>query len=417
MTIADFVTVEWAPASDPTSLSPTWVDITSVIQEVTVSGGRSGVFDLYGPRTATIKARNGRRSPAEAATWTVSGFYRWRQIRVTSTAGEVFTGYILSVTHDQTNSPWVGEVTIECTDIMGILAQAEFKPTDTSGNVVNRLRWANKLSDSISFAISLTGVDTSVVDVNGASTAYYKLPDEPSDQVLSWMQSLMEGEVGGIQVQANGALRVNGRWDVFSTSTSSPTVTFSDTPGVGESKYLRENLTFASTDTDYYNRAVAKTAYHDPTFTVENVPSGYPKETLSRTDLPFIYETWAEANAHLYSKLYSTPFTYPRTMKVYIASTSEASADIANFVSITFVFGVGRIAIKHTPVGSTQATYMVTVENCTHTITPEVWTCELGFASLDRWLTAYGDGTDISPLVQIGGDGTVGIGSTAIIAP
>lgn len=423
MTISQFVTVEWAPASEPASISPTWVDITGIVMEVEIQGGRSGVFDLYGPRTATIRCRNGTKSPAVSPTFDVQGFYRWRQIRVLAPddSWPIFTGYILSVTHDQTNSPFHGEVVIECTDIMGILAQAEFSPSDVFGATVNGLTNASQLTDAVTEALTLTGVDPSLVNVNYPSTAWYKLPDEPSGQILSWLQSVMEGEAaGGVQITAAGLVWVNGRYVMLNigASASTPFLTFTDTtPGVDEYKYLRENLTFASTDSDYYNRAVAKSTYWDTTFTWGATPGGYPKETISRTDLPFVYQSWAEANARLYALLYSTTATYPRSLNVYVASAGATQTVLQPLVAATATFGLLRVVIKHTPAGDTQQTYEVTVESCRHTITPELWKCELGFASLDRWIDAYGDGTNTYELVAIGGDSAHGVGSDAIIAP
>lgn len=418
MTISQFVTVEWAPASDPTDVAPTWVDITSVVQSVDTGGGRSGVFDLYGPRTATITARNGTKSPAVGPTWAIGGFYRWRQIRVLDTVNsiQVFTGYILTVVHDQTNSPFHGVVTIECTDKLGVFASGEFEPLDTSGNMVNGLSNVMTLQVAADFAASLAGL-SGTATVDGGSTALFKLPDEPSGQVLSWLQEVLEGEVGGVQVAATGDVYVTGRWEPFNVALPGAGFTFSDTPGVDELPYLRENLTFASTDSDYYNRAVTKSAYWDATFTTQNIPSGYPAETLSRTDLPFAYQSWAEANAAHYARLYSQAVTYPRSLVVYVASAHAASSNLADLLQMTLIFGETFVAVKHTPAGDTQKTYNVTIENVHHTITAEVWKCELGFASLDRWITAYGDAGTIFELVQVDGDSAHGVDSDAIVAP
>lgn len=418
--ISDFVTVEWAPASDPTDINPTWVDITAVVMEVTVEGGRSGVFDLYGPRTATIRCRNGRRSPVEAPTFDIQGFYRWRQLRVTTGDGQVFTGNILSVTHDQTNSPIHGEATIECADKLGAFAQAEFNTT--AGSTVNGHTSAVTLTEAVTAALTNSSFNTAAT-VNGGSTAYFKYPDAdegqsvPTGNVLQWLQDVLEAEGGGIQVGADGEPYVTGRWLPFATALASPALTFSNTATGGEFEYLCENLTFASTDTDYYNRGVAKSALWDKVFEASDVPSGYPVETLSRTDLPFIYQSWAEANAALYAALYSTPRSYPRTLSVFVSSHAAQQPVFAALVGNTFTLGPNHVVIEHTPVGDTQQTYHVTIENVRHTITPEIWKTELGFASLDRWIDAYGNGTDIFELVAIDGDAAHGIDSTAIIAP
>lgn len=413
----DFVTVEWAPASDPTDLTPTWVDITSIVQSVDVTGGRSGVFDLYGPRTATIVCLNGTKSPVVAPTFAIGGFYRWRQIRVMTVGTDaVFTGYILTVEHDQTNAPFSGLVTIDCTDKLGVLAQAEFKPTDIFGSTVNGLTNTVDLQDAVANALTLCGLD-STVNLSGPSTALFKLPDEPSGQILQWLQDVLEAEVGGVQIAATGVPAVNGRWDPFGLALSDPSMTFSDTAAVDEFQYLRENLTLASTDTDYYNRAIAQSSYSDATFTVENVPTNYPKETISRTDLPFVYQSWAEANAALYAKLYGQAVTYPRTLVVFMSSAHEERTVVDFLVGVTNVFGDSHVVVKQTPVGDTQKTYHVTIENAHHTITPDIWTCELGFGSLDRWIDAYGDGSAIYELVELDGDSAHGWDSAAILAP
>lgn len=411
MAISDFVTVEWAPASDPTDTTPTWVDITSIVQEVTVTGGRSGVFDLYGPRTCTVVCKNGTRSPVLAPTFDVQGFYRWRQLRVVyaTSAIAIFTGYILTVEHDQTDSPYVGWATISAADAMVVLAQAEFTPSDNS--TVSSL----SLGDSVSGSVSVAGLDTSLITTQGPSTAFYTLDAEPTGQILSWLQGVMEAEAGGpLQISAAGQVYTNGRNWVFDVFNPGAQLTLSDTPTGGEHKYLREHLTFASTDTDYYNRAVTKSAYHDNVWTVEDVPSGYPKETLSRTSLPFTADSWAEANASLYANLYSTPVTYPRSVVIFGSSAQAEQAVLQNLCVSTAAFGAYLVVVKHTPVGDTQQTYNVSIESVTHTITPELWKAELGFASLDRWLTAYGNGSAISTLFYVGSST---VGGTDILAP
>lgn len=421
MTISAFVTVEYSD-SDPTDPAPTWPhDITSLVQSVDITGGSSGVFSLYGPRTATIVCLNGKGRVGDpgyvAPFFGIDGFYKWRQIRVLHAGGAaIFTGYIEVVTHDQSNAPFSGTVTITCTDLMGMLARAEFKPTDTFGSTVNGLTFTVSMTVAVNFALSLCGLSQTPT-IDAGSTAFFKLPDLPSGQVLAWLQGVLEAEAGGIQVAADGTVVVTGRWEPFAVALAAASVTFSDTATGSERQYLRQNLTFASADVDYYNRGVAKSSFFDATFTVENVPSGYPKESLSRTDLPFVYESWAEANAHLYVKLYGEPRAYPLTLSVYVASAHSASAVIGDIVTITGTFGVTHVVVKQTPAGDDQRTYNVTVENAHHSITPELWQCDLGFASLDRWINAYGDGANIYELVAIGGDSAHGIGSAAIIAP
>ena len=427
MTIADFVTVEWAPASDPTSTTPTWVDITDIVMEVTVSGGRSGVFDLYGPRTATIVCRNGRKSPAEAPTFDIQGFYKWRQIRVTRANGDpLFTGHILALEHDQTESPFVGWVTISGIDKMGVLARAEFNAD--AGSTVNGIDTAVTLLEAVTAALDQSLLDSASLTFVSGSTAYFKFPDRsdpddpdsfPTGNILQWVQDVFEGEAGTFQYSADGGVYVRGRWQPFQLAPSgaTPTAVFSDTATGAEYKYLRENLTFAPPDQNYYTRAVAKSANHDPVFEVDSGDATIFRETLSRTDLPFIYQSWAEANAAHWFRLYNETPTFPRSLVVFASSHASEQAAVSVLQSITFGFGVHWVQVEHTPVGDTQQTYNCLVESCQHTITPELWICELGFSSLDRWLLAYGNGTNTSELVEIDGDAGHGIDSSAIIAP
>lgn len=91
--IADVLAVEWAPASDPFSTSPTWVAITGDVENGNIARGRSGAFDLYGVGKANFLVTNstGGTPVIDPTVW-----YRWRQARIfaigSALLSETFTG-------------------------------------------------------------------------------------------------------------------------------------------------------------------------------------------------------------------------------------------------------------------------------------------------------------------------------------
>lgn len=417
----DFITVEWAPSDDPTETSPSWVEITSIVMEARISGGRESSLELFPPRSCVLRCRNGIRTPTEAPTFALGGFYKWRQIRVKTSADNIFSGFIESVIHDQTNAPNAGFVTIVCTDVLGVLSRAEFD--DTAGSAVSGYDYAVTYAEAVTAALTQAGLSAVTATADGSSTAYFAFPepddvqDHPVGNILQWLQDVCEAEAGAIQA-TTAPLEVAsiGRWAHFGADFATAAMTFSAAPTGGEYEIRTEDLLFAATDDDYFNRAVAKTSLDDTVFAVGASTASVFTESFSRTELPLIHSAWAEADANLWFNLFSESKTYPRSLHLHLATWNSGTvpAVAAAVLDRIHTLGSERVDVKFTPVGGSVQTYQTTVENFDMLITDEYWTCRLGFASHDRWTAAYGNGTTMSTLFALS---TSSLGGTHILAP
>jgi hypothetical protein len=179
------VQVEISFVSAPYTVSPTWVDVTDYVREVTVRRGRSDEFQEFDAGTATITLdnRDRRFDPLNTSSPYSPNVVPRRGIRITAlntvggttTSFRVFRGFVEGWPVSITDAGFDSTVTVECVDIMGLLAQEEL-PDDLADSYIRSLSprhyWPlNDPIDPVTYTTqSLKDYGSSPVDLTPYST-------------------------------------------------------------------------------------------------------------------------------------------------------------------------------------------------------------------------------------------------------
>lgn len=135
--------VEIAFTNGPYDATPTWVDVTSDVREVTTRRGRSDEYQNFEAGTATVVLDNRARTydPINTAGTYYANLLPKKQIRIRATATstfDVFQGYIKGWPVSMTDAGFDSTVTIECYDALALLATEEM-PNDVADKYIRSL--------------------------------------------------------------------------------------------------------------------------------------------------------------------------------------------------------------------------------------------------------------------------------------
>jgi hypothetical protein len=139
--------VEISFASTPYTASPTWVDVTSYVREITTRRGRRDEFQDFGSGTATVVLdnRDRRFDPLNTASPYNGQLTPRRQIRIRAVTTssplvtqDVFRGYISGWPVSITDAGFDSTVTVECFDALGLLDTEEI-PDDLADTYIRSL--------------------------------------------------------------------------------------------------------------------------------------------------------------------------------------------------------------------------------------------------------------------------------------
>jgi hypothetical protein len=139
------VEVEIAFANSPyAGTGITWVSVTQWLREVTVRRGRSDEFQDFDTGTATIVLdnRDRRFDPLNTSSPYHPNVQPRKQIKISAVNGltthEVFRGYVDGWPVSITDAGFDSTVTIECYDVLGLLAEEEL-PDDLADSYIRSL--------------------------------------------------------------------------------------------------------------------------------------------------------------------------------------------------------------------------------------------------------------------------------------
>ena len=141
-------TVEIAFGDAPLETSPTWVDVTGYVRDLSISRGRSSEFSTYGPGNARIVLdnRDRRFDPAHVSSPYAGDLVPMVPIRVTAQYGAgsvhtVFSGFILGwpTQYDRSNSDAV--TTVQAIDGTRILSNSVLPSNAYSERVLEEDPW------------------------------------------------------------------------------------------------------------------------------------------------------------------------------------------------------------------------------------------------------------------------------------
>lgn len=235
------VTVRIAWVTDPLAVTPTWVDVSSVVREIHIKRGRKYETDKMEAGTATllIDNRSGNYWPDNP----VGSYYGYvmpgRKVNVRATYGgttyDLFTGYIESFTPSWSGKAQIGPLmTIKCTDGLLLLSKLILNdgagyPQELSGARVTRILndmsfpAADRLIDTGDLQMQASGA---LVDVNA----------------LEHLNLVQDTELGTFYFRGDGY----AIWEDKSHRTEgvhiAPQAIFGD--GIGEMKFVDIGLSF-----------------------------------------------------------------------------------------------------------------------------------------------------------------------------
>ena len=135
MTLGPTPVVEISFDSTPYTASPTWVDVTAYVRNISIHRGRSSDFDQFDTGTAqiTLDNRDRRFDPFYTSGPYYTKLTPRRQIRIrgvaNSTTYDVFRGYIAGWPVTWSEAGFDSTVTIQAFDALGLMAN-EVLPTD-----------------------------------------------------------------------------------------------------------------------------------------------------------------------------------------------------------------------------------------------------------------------------------------------
>lgn len=194
-----------------------WYDISSEVQSVQTSRGRSRQLDYFQGATATIQMRNGSRyfDPLNTASPYYPGVEPRCLIRVSSRGKWIFVGFVTDwdLEYDVTNQ----DVAVAyCADAFSILAnQALLVTTPLAALPGPRI---NTILDSSE--VKYRG--GRVISTGKTNLGAYEIAD--GTNVLNYLRQIERSELGNLYCAANGDIVFRARGEV----PSNPLITFND---------------------------------------------------------------------------------------------------------------------------------------------------------------------------------------------
>jgi hypothetical protein len=385
--LADFVTVSWAPTSGPLSTTPTWTDVTTKVQSVTINSGRSGAFSQYEPVSCSVVLDN-RAGTVNPTLW-----YRWRQVKVeVSTGGgttTLFRGFVQTVEHDQGEAPKNATATLYAEDVLAILSRREIAYGVPYGDSAVPQETAD---ERISRILTASDIPAGWVGTIGSTETLLSAPTAPVNEVettgvlvgnaLQLIEDCAEADLGAIYTRA-GLVTYDDRYSLVDRARTPGTYpTFSDTPTGSQVSYLRGALTLTPPGTDYRN-LVSYTGTSGNAQRATYPVANYPYDSLSRT-LPLAVDQQALGNAQGLLEVYRQQKVWPLSLSVHLWPNKDA-----NLLALAGLNVRDYAEVLFTPVGQTQKTYKCFVSGLVHTLVPGRWTTDLVFESADRWYDAW----------------------------
>jgi len=345
-------------------------DVTSDVQNVSVSRGRSRQLDQYSAGSATVDFISTTRTydPLNTA----SPYYPYvtpsRYIRVTTGGIPIFGGVVnsWSLSYEKSN---VSYTTASCSDSFSLLANqtlGEFTPdAELAGARINTV--LNR--PEVDFTSTFVSVDA------GTTTMGAFLITEGTN-ALNYLRQVESSEQGYLFSTANDTFKFKDRSTVLAQTGG---VSFSDT-GTPTSGYM--TLDVETGDDLLYNRVVGESAAGVAQIVTDATSiATYGVSSLEKTDL--LNSTTAEVLdvANLLLAKYKQPEVRYTGLSQNLNALSGANQvlvlglDLTDLATVTKTYATGAPA---------SITKYVLVEGINHTITPSDHVISFRFASLSQ---------------------------------
>ena len=347
-----------------------FIDVSSLVQEVSVTRGRSRQLDQYQTGTATISFYNASRAldPLNTA----SAYYPYviprRYVRIKTNGIFIFAGLInsWSLTYDNYNMSYVNA---QCSDAFAILANQTINAYTPSEELTgSRINNVLNLSE-----ISFTATSASI---NTGSSTLGAFPVEDQTNALNYLQQIEKSEQGFLYASASNTLTFKDRTTVLAQTGA---VAFTD-DGTGTSGY--QTLDVDTGDTLLYNRVVAQTVGGVAQIVSDATSiATYDTITLEATDLLNSTDTEVLTIANLLLQQYKSPevrFTGLSQMLSALSDTNQnklLSLDLTDLATVLRTYTTGSPA---------SVTKYVIIEGITHSIKPMEHTITYSLGALQQ---------------------------------
>jgi len=345
-------------------------DVTSDVQNVSVTRGRSRQLDQYSAGSATVDFISTTRKydPLNTA----SPYYPYvtpsRYIRVTTGGIPIFGGVVSSWTLSYEKSN-VSYTTASCSDSFSLLANqslAAFRPNaELAGSRINTI--LNR--PEVDFTSTFVSVDTGTTTMGAFAIT-------EGTNALNYLRQVESSEQGYLFSTANDTFKFKDRSTVLAQTGG---VTFSDT-GTPTSGYM--TLDVETGDDLLYNRVVGQSdAGVAQIVTDATSIATYGVSSLDKTDL--LNSTTAEVLdiTNLLLAKYKQPEVRYTGLSQNLNALSGANQvlvlglDLTDLATVTKTYATGAPA---------SITKYVLVEGINHTITPSDHVISFRFASLTQ---------------------------------
>lgn len=366
------------------------VDISSLVQQISIRRGRDRVFEEYSPGTATIRFidTTGDWNPNNASGPYYGQILPMRQVKIETTYSGtgygLFTGFIQSWDWEWDYVNSIAWVTIQATDAFRILNLANVTTVTGAANGDLPGTRVAQILNTISWPSSLRTIDTGDVELqndNGTSRT-----------ALGAIQTVEQTELGGFFIDANGYATFRSRGWFSTQATLTPTDFADDGTGIAY-----QSLDVAFDDTELSNSVtVTRESGTAQTASDATSISNYFLRSFSRSGLLMRTndEALAQANAIL---------NYRKTPRLRVDSIGLDLTSSIPRIQAGLGLDIGDpIKVKRTMPGGSVISVLLLVQGVEHDITP------------DRWFTTFTTAYPLSTAFILG-NSTYGVLGTSTL--
>ncbi len=357
-----------------------FADLTSMVQSVNITRGRSRQLQEFNAGTATVAFWNKSRaldplntsSPYWNTTENMTGIVPRLPIQILANGIPIYTGVIQdwNVNYDRGNNDIVYA---SCADQFTVLASTILADhTVTQQSTGARINEVLNYSEVLYQGPRAIGTGTSTLG-STASNAGFSI--QAGTALLNYLQTVTTSEQGFIYIAGNGTLTFKGRTEVLNREADA---IFTGDAGVG---VPYQTLMNEFGDELLYNVIVTQSPAGGPfTATDTNSVNQYQAQTFTDTDLLNSTTTEVQGLGQYLLGRYSQPQLRFTGLSTQLLALDDAKQNICLGLELTDVCNV----VKHFAVGSpSSVNQSVIVSGISHNITPGSHIITYTFESTD----------------------------------
>lgn len=346
------------------------VDVSSLVQRISIRRGRDRIFEEYSPSTATVRFQDftGDWNPENTSGPYYGQILPMRQIKITTsysgTGYSLFTGYITSW-----NWQWADAssdhaiVTVQCVDAFRLFYLSNL--TSVAGTAAGDLPGTRigKILDQVSWPST----------VRSLGVGDTELLDDPGTQrnALNAIQDVETSDLGAFFIDGDGVATYLSRSELAARASTSATVLRDDGSGIGY-----QNLEIDLDDTDLANQVTLTREGGTPQSVSDSVSiDEFFLRSYAQSGLMMLTDDLALSRAR-------SILAYRKSIRLRVNSVVLDLSSDSNRVAPGLGLDIGDpIQVIRTMAGSSTFDVRVSVNGISHDISPDRWVV--------RFSTAY----------------------------